>query len=325
MKVGDTLELKEPYEDKTYSFEVKSIYAYPGALAVFLPMDVFCEEFDHPEDYFNGYFSNEPITDLEESYIATKITEDDMTKISRQLNVSMGEMFQLINVFSIVLFMLLIYLLTKLIIEKNTTSISMVKILGYENREILSLYLTATTWVVIVSIGVSLIIASALIRLIYVIMLSEYSGWLTYYIDPAIYGKMYLMGLAAYAVIAVLQFRHIQKIPMDEALKKCRIKKVTGEILTSPGKVWYIALKLGVDFSTCNKVLFATQLSKADNCVAFLWAMEQSPCLHVSPPTEKITKGGNNERKLYERKASISTADFNGASNGNLDAGQFLI
>ena len=219
MKVGDTLELKEPYEDKTYSFEVKSIYAYPGALAVFLPMDVFCEEFDHPEDYFNGYFSNEPITDLEEAYIATKITEDDMTKISRQLNVSMGEMFQLINVFSIVLFMLLIYLLTKLIIEKNTTSISMVKILGYENREILSLYLTATTWVVIVSIGVSLIIASALIRLIYVIMLSEYSGWLTYYIDPAIYGKMYLMGLAAYAVIAVLQFRHIQKIPMDEALK----------------------------------------------------------------------------------------------------------
>ena len=123
----------------------------------------------------------------------------------------MGEMFQLINVFSIVLFMLLIYLLTKLIIEKNTTSISMVKILGYENREILSLYLTATTWVVIISI--------ALIRLIYVIMLSEYSGWLTYYIDPVIYGKMYLMGLAAYAVIAVLQFRHIQKIPMDEALK----------------------------------------------------------------------------------------------------------
>ena len=141
MKVGDTLELKEPYEDKTYSFEVKSIYAYPGALAVFLPMDVFCEEFDHPEDYFNGYFSNEPITDLEESYIATKITEDDMTKISRQLNVSMGEMFQLINVFSIVLFMLLIYLLTKLIIEKNTTSISMVKILGYEKSSIVTYWI----------------------------------------------------------------------------------------------------------------------------------------------------------------------------------------
>lgn len=219
LKVGDTLKLKEPYGEKTYSLEIKSIYHYPGGLCVFLPMDAFCIRFDHPKDYFNGYFSNEPITDLEESYITTKITEDDLTKISRQLNVSMGNMFEMISVFSIVLFMLLIYLLTKLIIEKNATSISMIKILGYENREILSLYLMATTWVVIVSIGISMILDSLLIRKIYAVMLSEFSGWLTYYIDPVIYGKMYVMGLAAYAIVAVLQFRHIQKIPMDQALK----------------------------------------------------------------------------------------------------------
>ena len=95
--------------------------------------------------------------------------------------------------------------------------------------------------------------------------------------------------------------------------------------MTSPGKVWYIALKLGVDFSTCNKVLFATQLSKADNCVAFFREQRAKVRACTSPPTEKITNGGNNERKLYERKASISTAGFDGASNGNLDAGQFLI
>ena len=219
VKTGDTIVLKEAYGSETYEFFVQGIYDYPASLTVFMPISSYRKTFGEKEDYFNGYFSREKITDLDEDLIATTITEDDLTKVSRQLDVSMGEMFQLINVFSIVLFMLLIYLLTKLIIEKNTTSISMVKILGYENREILSLYLTATTWVVIISIGVSLIIASALIRLIYIIMLSEYSGWLTYYIDPAIYGKMYLMGLAAYAVIAVLQFRHIQKIPMDEALK----------------------------------------------------------------------------------------------------------
>ena len=55
----------------------------------------------------------------------------------------MGNMFQLINVFAVVLFALLIYLLTKLIIEKNEHSISMVKILGYENDEIIRLYLVS--------------------------------------------------------------------------------------------------------------------------------------------------------------------------------------
>ena len=95
--------------------------------------------------------------------------------------------------------------------------------------------------------------------------------------------------------------------------------------MTSPGKVWHIALKLGVDFSTCNKVLFATQLSKADNCVAFFVVMGQNQCLHVSGPRETVTNGGHNERQLYERIDRISRPGIDGASNGNLDAGQFLI
>ena len=114
-------------------------------------------------------------------------TEDDMTKISRQLNVSMGEMFQLINIFAVVLFALLIYLLTKLIIEKNANAISMVKILGYENREINSLYLTSTTWVVILSILLSLLLSTWTIYGIYGYLMSSFSGWLTLYLKPAVY------------------------------------------------------------------------------------------------------------------------------------------
>lgn len=43
---------------------------------------------------------------------------DSLSKISRQLNVSMGSMMYLLDGFSIVLFMILIYLLSKIIIEK---------------------------------------------------------------------------------------------------------------------------------------------------------------------------------------------------------------
>lgn len=175
--------------------------------------------FDKKDTYFNGYFSDEELTDLDDDYVSTTITQDDLTKVSRQLDVSMGEMFQLFNVFSLILFALLIYLLTKLIIEKNASSISMVKILGYKNREIVSLYLVSTTWVVISSVLVSFFIATELIKEIYVFMMSEYSGWLTLYIEPAIYGKMFVLGMLVYALVAVLQFRSIKKIPMDEALK----------------------------------------------------------------------------------------------------------
>ena len=147
------------------------------------------------------------------------ITQDDLTKVSRQLDVSMGDMFQVINVFAIVMFALLVYLLTKLIIEKNTISISMVKILGYDNREIGKLYLTATTWVVVCSIAVSIPLSYLLIELIYRSMMADFHGWLMMYVAPKVYGEMFVLGLIVYFVVAFFQMARIRKIPMDEALK----------------------------------------------------------------------------------------------------------
>ena len=229
IKTGDTIVLKEAYGSETYEFFVQGIYDYPASVAVFMNQEEFWDTFDkeegyrktfgEKEDYFNGYFSREKITDLDEDLIATTITEDDLTKVSRQLDVSMGEMFQLINIFAVVLFALLIYLLTKLIIEKNANAISMVKILGYENREINSLYLTSTTWVVILSILLSLLLSTWTIYGIYGYLMSSFSGWLTLYLKPAVYPEMFAMGMGAYVLVALLQFRRIKKIPMDVALK----------------------------------------------------------------------------------------------------------
>ena len=79
-----------------------------------------------------------------------------LTKVSRQLTVSMGGMMNLINGFAIGIFIVLIYLLSKIIIEKNAQSISMAKILGYTNGEIGKLYIWSTTIVVVICLLLSL-------------------------------------------------------------------------------------------------------------------------------------------------------------------------
>ena len=63
--------------------------------------------------------------------------------------------------------MLLIYLLTKLIIEKNENAISMTKILGYENREIASLYLLSTTIVLVVIDVASVILGVVIMKAVW--------------------------------------------------------------------------------------------------------------------------------------------------------------
>ena len=135
---GDTITVKESYGDKEYTFHVDGVYDYPAAIAMFMPQESFNKTFDFDADSFNGYFSNTEITDIDDLYVATVITVDDMTKTSRQLKVSIGIIFMMaiFYVFGIIMFMLIVYLLSKIIIEKNAQSISMTKILGYRNSEI---------------------------------------------------------------------------------------------------------------------------------------------------------------------------------------------
>lgn len=220
LEPGDKITLKEKYEKKKYTFTVKGIYNYSGALCVFMPQKQLNDTFNLGNYYFSGYFSNSKITDINKKYIGSIVNLEALTKVSRQLTVSMGGMMNLINGFAIGIFIVLIYLLSKIIIEKNAQSISMAKILGYANGEIGKLYIWSTTIVVVICLLLSLPIEKAIMGVVFrEMMLSSVSGWIALWIDPKIYLKMFLIGIGTYAVVSLLEYRRIRRIPMDEALK----------------------------------------------------------------------------------------------------------
>ena len=220
IKKGDMIKLKEKYEKDTYSFKVKGIYQYSGALCVFMDQQKLNKTFDLGTDYYSGYFSKTKITDIDEKYIGSVIDLSALTKVSRQLDVSMGNMMGLVNGFAVAIFLVLIYLLSKIIIEKNAQSISMAKILGYTDGEIGRLYILSTSIVVILCLLLSFPIEEIFMKIIFrEMMLASISGWITLWIDPMIYVEMFVIGAVTYAVVAALEYRKIQKVPMDEALK----------------------------------------------------------------------------------------------------------
>lgn len=219
VEVGDTLTLQESYGTKKYDFLVSGVYYYPSSMAVFMSNDGFCDTFELESDYFNGYMSDEELLDIDEKYIATKITIDDLTKTSRQMQTSMGSMMDLLSVFGVLMFMLIIYLLSKIIIEKNAQSISMTKVLGYSNGEMSSLYILSTTIVVILSIILTIPLVNTIMEYLCVTMLSQYPGYLPYYVPFSTFIKMAVLGIASYSVIAFVQYRKVKKIKLDMALK----------------------------------------------------------------------------------------------------------
>ena len=220
LHVGDTITLKEKYEKEKYSFKIAGVYDYTAALCVFMPRSELNDIFDLGEDYYSGYFSDTELTDIKSQYIGSVVDLDALTKISRQLDVSMGSMMGMVNGFAIMIYMVLIYLLSKIIIEKNAQSISMVKILGYTNGEISKLYIMSTSLVVVFCLLLSLPLETVIMKVLFrEMMLSSISGWITLWIDPRIYVQMFAAGIITYGIVALLEFRRVKKVPMDEALK----------------------------------------------------------------------------------------------------------
>ena len=216
---GDEVKLDAQYEKKTYTFKVKGIYDKSQSIAVFMPIDKFADIFDLKDDQFSGFLSDTKIKDIDENNIATTITIHDITKMADQLDHSMGSYMSYFQVLCILLAAVMIYLLTKLIIEKNETAISMTKILGYENKEIASLYLVSTSIVVVLADLISVVIGTLVMKVAWKMMLFSYSGWFAFKVKPLGYVKMFAFVLIGYLIVMVFDFKRIKKIPMDQALK----------------------------------------------------------------------------------------------------------
>ena len=216
LKIGDTIDLKEPYGNKVYTFTIAGEYRYDAAISVFMNRSDYLKMFNKGDDYF----SNEELTDISEDSIAAVITEADLIKMVTQLESSMLDFMVVFKALGIVIFLLLMYILTKQIIEKNSKSIAMAKILGFTNVEIGRLYLIMTSFAVLASLLLSIPLIDAVLRwAFHSYLYTEMTGYIPYIVSNSCFVTMVILGMVCYAVVAAGLMLKIRKTPKSEALK----------------------------------------------------------------------------------------------------------
>lgn len=219
LKVGDKVKFESEFTNKTYEFKIRGSYYYPQGLALFLGSEQYREIFELDEGYFNAYLSDERLDDIDEKMIITKITKTDMLKVTNQLNDSFGAMMPLFAAFAVLMSMLIIYLLSKVVIEKNAMSISMVKILGYNDKEVSNLYVSSTGIVAILSALISIPLSYYSMEMIYYIFMRDFAGWVSYYVKPVVFAEVLGITVVSYVAVAFVLYKKIKRIPMGEVLK----------------------------------------------------------------------------------------------------------
>lgn len=158
LAVGDKLILTDTANDMDYAFTVEGIVPYSVGLTVFMDIDSCRELFGEDDDYFNVVMSDREL-DIEEGRLYSLTTKEDIDKASGIFVDLMAPLFTLLMVMSAVIFCLVIFLMTSVMIDRASFGISLVKIFGYRDREVKKLYLDGNRTVVIIGAIVSIPIA----------------------------------------------------------------------------------------------------------------------------------------------------------------------
>lgn len=218
LKKGDTVTFTNPYTEKDYKLKVDNIYDSRSGFSVYMSRENLNKMLKEDKEYYNAYLSNKKL-DIDEEYIQSEITKNDVSKIGEQMAKSFSQMIPIMTSVSIIIYLVVMYILTKLVIDRNAGNMSFLKVMGYNDKEIKKLYLNATTLVVIGSLLISAPLSYFTMDKLMKIAFMRFAGYIEIYMPYYMYGILFIVGLLVYSVVNFILNKTIQKIDLGEALK----------------------------------------------------------------------------------------------------------
>lgn len=216
---GDKIILSDNIAEKDYAFEVAGIVPYANGLTIFMNLDSMRESFGKDDGYYNALFSEEPLS-IDQNMLSSTVTADD-TKAAADifLKLMWGMIATVVGV-SVLLFLIVMYLLMKMMIDRAAFSISLLKVFGYQEKEVSKIYLGSNFYIVTLAAVFSIPISKLLLNRIFPYLISNVSAGMKVYLGSRIYLLIVLIIFISYFTVNYFLRRHLKKISLAEVLKE---------------------------------------------------------------------------------------------------------
>lgn len=192
---------------------------YAPSFMVFMPYDKALELFDEPEDYFNVVFSDHAL-DVETGRLYATTTKTDVKKAAGIFSDIMQGMILTIGGVSVLIFIVVMYLMMKVMIDRSSFNIALIKIFGYRNKEVKKMYLDGNFYIITIGALISIPLTKWIMDVAYE---PAFVPNIACGIDKSFPFWMYLAIFAGililYFIINHLLIRRIRKMVPAEVLK----------------------------------------------------------------------------------------------------------
>ncbi|NRT87447.1 ABC transporter permease [Clostridium beijerinckii] len=214
----DTLKVINRLDSKEYTITVDSIAETFVGQYVYIPLDTLNNMLGFPSGSYIGLWSTEKI-DIPENKLLTVVTVDDMKKAFDTMTKPLQAIIGSIAFISFIIGLIIIYVVTSLTIEENKDNISLLKVLGYRKKEIYSLILNSSRFIVVLGyiLGVPLLLGS--LTALFKSMTKEMSISFPVTINYIYIIIGFVIIYLTFELSKLLSRKKINKISMSEALK----------------------------------------------------------------------------------------------------------
>ena len=217
-KVGDNIVLNDHIENKSYRFHVAGIVPYSNGLYIFANIDNMREVFDREDDFYNTVFSGKELN-IEPGRIASVIHLNDLADSASKFNDIMASLIMTLLIGSIIIFVVVLYLLLRMMANKATFSISLLKVFGYDEKEVKKIYLGSAFYTVLFSAALGIPVSTIMVEAIWPFMISNVAAGFESYIPLNLYLAVIGIILLSYLAVNFMMGRHLQKVTLAEILK----------------------------------------------------------------------------------------------------------
>lgn len=217
--VGDTLTLKDEESDKLYAFEITEVTQYAPSFMVFMPYEKALQLFGQPDDYYNVVFADHDLS-IDAGRLYSTTTKADVKKAAGIFTDMMMSMIILLGAVSVVIFIVVLYLMMKVMIDRSSFHIALMKIFGYKDKEVKRMYLDGNFYIVLIGGLVSIPLAKWILDLVYEpAFVPNVACGVSKSFPMWMYGAVLAGILVLYFIINHLLIRRIHKMVPAEVLK----------------------------------------------------------------------------------------------------------